>query len=183
MENSKIRDYSQILSRQFADYRAVGLLFLAALWLQLFAALVPFWQHGTYYDYGWFIPPAAAWFAWRRWQSSGTPEAEDASQNWKQWSWLNVAIAVLILAALLLLFPLRIIEHNEVEWRFPRFIHFALVAGVSHVLIARLYSIRRSFNLLPVTIFCMMAMPLPYQLEQTLIQSGTNVLMAISEPI
>lgn len=41
---------------------------VAALWLQLFCRAVPFWRFGEYYAYGWFVPPLAGFFFYRRWR-------------------------------------------------------------------------------------------------------------------
>lgn len=178
MDNSQSVPHSAAGGR-FTDARFVALVFLGVLWVQLFASLVPFWTQGAYYDYGWFVPPAAAWFVWCRVEALGriTEEKEIGAR------WLMVPLFILLAFFLLFLFPLRMIEKNELLWRLPRFIHFFCVAGISHLYLAAFYSIRRSLYFFPVTIFALTAVPLPLQLETAFIQNATDVLMVISEPI
>ena len=116
---------------------------------------------------------------WCRVEALGRINGEEEKRS----RWLIVPLLILLVVFLLFLFPLRVIEKNELLWRLPRFIHFFCVAGISHLYVAAFYSIRRSLYFLPVTIFALTAVPLPFQLETAFIQNATNVLMAISEPI
>ncbi len=176
IENTAVAGLSA--KRLWYDQQTATLVFLAIAWLQLFYALTPFWQQGTYYDYGWFVPPAAAWFFWCRWQASSSwPRREGRTPI------LDFATGFLVILFLVSLLPLRIVENNETLWRLPRFLHFGLIATITHLLIARSYSARRSLNFLPVTIFTATALPLPLQLETAFVQNSTTVLMQISEPI
>lgn len=178
MDNSKSVP-TPVAGNRFTDARFVALVFLGVLWVQLFASLAPFWTQGAYYDYGWFVPPAAAWFAWCRIEAlTRFKEGEEIRARW-----LIIPLLLLLGVFLLFLFPLRVIEKNELLWRLPRFIHFFCVAGITHLYVAAFYSIRRSLYFVPVTIFTLTAVPLPLQLEMGFIQNATDVLMAISEPI
>ena len=60
-------DSSQAVAK-IVGVRELGLLLMALLWLQYFAALAPTWSGGTYYSYGWIVPVLAAWAFIRRWR-------------------------------------------------------------------------------------------------------------------
>jgi hypothetical protein len=46
----------------------VVLVSIAALWLQLSVSAAPIWRFGEYYEYGWYVPPIAVFFFYRRWR-------------------------------------------------------------------------------------------------------------------
>lgn len=153
--------------------------FLLVLWLQLFGSLTPFWRLGTYYDYGWFVPLAAGWFFWKRWQTlqSRLP----TTPAWPRWA--DTAALTLLLSAVFLFFLIRIVGRYDPLWRPPRLVHAALVCGIHHTLLARFLGWRNSAFFVPVTLFCLTAVPMPQSWEQSLIHQATHHLMMVSEPI
>jgi len=156
-------------------------LFLVLLWLQLFLSLMPFWSLGTYYDYGWFVPLASAWFFWKRW-----PTATKGSLNPSPLPWpksLDAALLSALVAAVILLFLIRVVGRYDLFWRPPRLFHFALVGMIHHVVLARFLGWRNSVYFLPITVLCLTAVPLPYQVEQAFIQRMTQNLMVAAEPL
>jgi len=176
VDTSKVVSLLDASRQRLQTLEGVAFLFLGLLWYQYFSSLIPFWMMETYYEYGWFVPLAALFFLWRRW--ADYPPKKNESLNPP-----TAPLFALIAVALLCLIPLRIIEVQDPYWRAPRYLHFILVAGISHLFLAQMYSWQSSLKLLPLTIFCLSAAPLPYQLELNWIQSATQILMTISEPI
>lgn len=172
---------SMVLSRLAVLNRdhpmALPAAFLLVLWLQLFVALTPFWSLGTYYDYGWIVPFASGWFFWKRWArltASSTPVSS---------SRVDVAGVALIALFIGLLLPLRVVERADLFWRPPRLLHATLVCLMHHAILARFLGWKKSAYFVPVTIFCLTAVPLPMQLEQGIIQRATKILMTVAEPL
>ncbi|MEM1443091.1 MAG: hypothetical protein AAGF67_12165, partial [Verrucomicrobiota bacterium] len=95
--------------------------FLAIWFGQLFYALVPSWGDGSYYDYGFIAPLALGFLFVMRWNEAGLPSDELDSQLR---SLARAPLTWLILIPLLvLLFPLRLIETVEPDWRAPLYLH------------------------------------------------------------
>lgn len=184
LNSSRSLPQGESLSRQVSWIReqpfALPALFLLLAWLQLFVSLTPFWSLGTYYDYGWFVPPAAGWFFWKRWQSL-QPRLPSAAPTWPKWA--EIAGLAALLSFVLLLFIFRAIERYDLFWRPPRLVHAILLCLVHHGVIARLFGWKNSAFFLPVTAFCLTAVPMPLQGEQAVIQWATRKLMAVSEPV
>lgn len=145
---------------------------IVALWAQLYHALVPIWEGGEYYGYGWFVPPIAAFFFWRRWQDLDRPQASPAA------GWLSLALPALVL--LPLVFFLRSLAAFDPSWRPPLLAHAALVVVVTHFLLARFLGWKVSAGFLPVTVYALSAVPYPWQVEQLLIGHLTDWVVWIS---
>lgn len=153
---------------------AAGVL-IALLWIQLFLALVPTWRHAEYYGYGWFVPFLAAGLAWRRWRSAGPPTAPSSSTTRRL-----PLVSVLLLAAAVLIVPLRAIGIADPGWRPPLLLHAAFVCVVTHGLLWHTHGTRRSLAMLPVTVFALSAVPYPWRVEQDLIRSLTGKVIAVT---
>lgn len=152
--------------------------FLLLAWLQLFLSLTTFWNVGTYYDYGWLVPPAAGWFFWKRWQLL-QPNFPSGDSTWA--SWAERSLLFFLLAFVLLLFVFRVVERYDLFWRPPRLLHAALVCLIHHAVLARWFGWKNSAFFIPVTVFTWTAVPLPLQCEQAVIQWTTRKLMGLSE--
>ncbi|MDF1714660.1 MAG: exosortase/archaeosortase family protein [Akkermansiaceae bacterium] len=148
------------LRTELAVVAAIGF-----MWLQLYYSVIPIWIHGDYYDYGWFVPPLAAFFFFRRWRER--PQVAPSSMGGAQF---------LVVAALLLplLFFVRALEGFDPSWRPPMMLHAAVLVLLSHWLIWRFFSRAFSLAMIPATIFALSAVPYPYQLEHTVIQGLTG---------
>ena len=150
---------------------AAALLLASALWGQLFFVLAPSWIGATYYDYGWLIPPFVLLFAWRRWQDLGLEKGRRGARSWL-WG--------LVIAGLLLLIPLRIVEHVDVYWRLPLWIHTGVVLGVTHLTVVLLYGWRISRGLLPATLLVLLAVPIPSFIEGDLVNGLTGMVVGLA---
>lgn len=141
-------------------------LFLAGLWIQLCLVLLPSWQSQSYYDYGWIIPPLILFFGFHRWldeSSTVTPGGGGGRGLW-----------ILVILLTLGLLPVRIIEHVDIYWRFPLWVHASLVLVVTHLTIAQFHGWKTSQALLPASLFIFLAVPLPSQIEQPFVNSLTK---------
>jgi exosortase len=156
-------------------------LFLALIWGQLFWALHPTWSHSQYYEYGWVIPPLAAWFFYRRWRMR---EPDIRLPIGKK---PPLASVVLVIAALLLLFGLltflRILERFDNIWRIPLIIHAFAVFVSTHAALWFSRGFRFSLSYLPLTLFALTASPWPAQIETLIVGELTDQLLASSAPL
>ncbi len=152
--------------------RSLVLAALVALWAQLYLSVVPIWQFGEYYNYGWFVPPLAVFFFYRRWRD--LPDGTHGAAKSAKWAiWL--AVALLPVFALL-----RALNYIDAGWRPPMLANALLVVAVSHLLMGRFLGWKTSLFFAPVTIFALSAIPWPWQIEQALIHSLTKLVVAIA---
>jgi exosortase len=150
---------------------------LLLLWLQLWWGLIPSWRDGEYYAYGWLVPFSALGFAFRRWQMSGESGDVGGSEGGRSlgWQW-----GLLLLVAVLLILPLRLIAEADPGWRVPLLLHALMVFALTHLLLWRSFSKKASLGLLPVTVFALTAVPLPWQIEQRLVRSLTGTVIELT---
>jgi exosortase len=138
---------------------------LVALWLQLFYCAVPFWRFSEYYEYGWYVPPIAAFFFYRRWRSRDPAVRRAVACGW-------------VMAAAVVIFPLllgiRALAGFDSTWRPPLLLQTMLVVMLSHWLLVLRGGWRLSLGMAPVTIFALTAIPYPYNFEQALIAHLTD---------
>lgn len=153
--------------------------FLSILWLQLFWSLVPTWRFGEYYAYGWFVPPIAFAFAYRRWKiGTETPALrQPPATALSPWGILLVGIAILSIA------PLRIIAIADAGWRPPILLHALIVIFITHFLLWRYMGAKFSKWLLPVTIFSFTAVPYLWTFEQHLVRKLTGAVINLAREI
>lgn len=148
------------------------LLGVAALWTPAMLAASYVWSHGEYYDYGWFVPPAALWLAVRRWQ-----ELDSTRQ-------LPPRRVVLTAAALWLpwVLGLRVLGYADPSWRLPMgLLGLTAVVG-SHWLIGTCRGWRASAGYLWITLLCLAALPWPSVVENWLVHHLTQaVVTAVAE--
>jgi len=145
------------------------------LWLQLALALHPWWSDGSYYDYGWLVPPLAAWCLWARWETLPTPSRRLRGGPLPAGWLLLLAVAITGIAFL------RLLERSDPLWRIPIWMHALTVAGLWHFLLHRLTG--KSLYFLPVTILALTAVPLPPMIENALIRRLTELVLAYSVPV
>lgn len=146
--------------------------FLSLLWGQFFLALYPSWADGTYYDYGFLVPPLLVYFFFVRWKSLKTksaPGIED--QDSHPLTALQISIAVI---AIFLLLALRLIETIDSGWRLPLYLHGFIVLAVSTVLLASRTGRKGITHFSPVALLAFFAVPLPSSVEVILIQRLTD---------
>lgn len=143
----------------------VVLLAILVLWLQLFYSAVPLWRFGEYYEYGWFVPPLAAWFFYRRWRTRDFARGRALPCGWV------VMAGVLVFPVLV---GIRALAGFDASWRPPLLLQTLLVVVLEHWLLYLRGGRRLSLGMAPVTVFALSAIPYPYNFEQALIARLTD---------
>ena len=139
---------------------------LAALaWVPAMMAASYGWRFGGYYDYGWFVPPAALGLGFMRWRRLGAVPVREVS-----WKWL-LAGAVVLLPWFLVL---RVLGHADPSWRMPMILLAATAAVVSHGLIAASHGWRVSAGFVWLTLLLLSAVPWPSFIEANLVERLTR---------
>src|SRR5438309_724578 len=154
-------------------------IFFATLWLILWRQLSGEWSVNDQYSYGWFVPFFAIVLFWLRWEDKPKPESKkDEVESRKQ----IVAIALAIVA-LLLLFPVRLFEIGNPDWRPLSWLHAIAVVTIT---LALLWSIGgkpwlRHFAF-PI-LFTLVAVPWVSPLEEPIVQGLMRVVAAIASEV
>lgn len=145
---------------------------VVALWVPGMIAASYVWGHGEYYDYGWFVPPAAVWLGVRRWKDLETPVS------------LPRRGVVLALAAVLLpwFLVLRILGYADPSWRMPiGLLGLTAVLG-GHWLIGVTRGWRASLSFSWITLLWASALPWPSVVESGIVQQLTDwVVVTVAE--
>src|SRR5439155_3739603 len=106
---------------------ALGVAAVGALWFVLCRQLSGEWVVNEQYNYGWFVPFFALYLFWLRWQDRPEPEVRSQKSEVRS----RLVAAIIGLAALLLLLPIRLFEIGTPEWRPLGWIHAASVAALT----------------------------------------------------
>jgi exosortase len=144
---------------------------VAALWVPAMIAASYGWRNGEYYDYGWFVPPAALWLLIRRWMDGNGPAVMPDRY---------------LLLGLLLLVPwflaLRILGHADPSWRMPMGLLAMTAALAGHGLMAAARGWRISAGFVWITLLALSAIPWPSVVEQRIVENLTDgVVHAVAE--
>ena len=130
------------------------------------------WGHGEYYDYGWFVPPAALWLMIRRWQAWDGPVRCLPARG-------VLAVALLLLPWILVL---RVLGYVDPSWRLPMALLGVTAAVASHGLIAASRGWRASAGFVWITLLCLSALPWPSVVERQIVHHLTQgVVTAVAE--
>jgi exosortase len=106
---------------------AVGIFFVA-LWFMLFRQLSGEWSANDQYSYGWFVPFFALLLFWLRWEDAPKRAASSQAQG------PGGGVALIIIAgALIMLFPIRVFEIANPDWRPLSWLHAICVVAVTLV--------------------------------------------------
>ncbi|MEY3898527.1 MAG: hypothetical protein RLZZ214_4049 [Verrucomicrobiota bacterium] len=138
---------------------------IVVLWLQLFYSAVPFWRFGEYYEYGWYVPPLAAFFFYRRWRTLDPASGRALPRR-------QVVVAGVLVFPVLL--GIRALAGFDASWRPPLLLQTLLVVVLGHWLLYVRGGRRLSLGMAPVTVFALSAIPYPYNFEQALIARLTD---------
>jgi exosortase len=106
---------------------ALALAAVGALWFILCKQLSGEWSINEQYNYGWFVPFFALYLFWFRWQDRPAPEVRSQKLEVRS----RLVAAIIGLAALLLLLPIRLFEIGTPEWRPLGWLHTASVAALT----------------------------------------------------
>jgi exosortase len=111
------------LLRTASAIAAVGV-----LWFILVRHLSNEWSVSEQYNYGWFVPFFAAYLFWLRWQDRPDPRPVAGRTG-------SVLAAVTVVLAFATLFPLRLFEIGNPDWRPLEWLHAAIAVFVTLALI------------------------------------------------
>lgn len=147
-------------------------LFLGFWYGQFFLALLPAWNGGTYYDYGFLTPVVLPLIYWARWRDENI-----APSQWREklaqiqssiFTWILLGISLLLLTGL------RVVESVDAGWRAPLFLHGGIVIGFAGFLHIKLFGWNRTLTFLPIAILLFLSIPLPKFVESSLIHTLTQ---------
>lgn len=126
------------------------------------------WKYGDYYDYGWFVAPAAVWLSIRRWKDENVPV-------------VLPSLRILVVGGLLL-FPwillLRILGHTDPSWRLPIGVLGMTAAICGHLVIGMTRGWRFSAGYLWITLLWLSALPWLFAVESGIIHHLTQGVIA-----
>lgn len=145
--------------------------FLGLLHAQLALALMPSWNDGTYYDYGFLVPFLVPCFFLVRWRECG-PGPAALDRGLRQLATSVPVIAVLV-AGILFIGLMRLTQGADSGWRTPLYLHAFAVLLVTAVLLFRLQG-RSAIQYWACAGIVLLAVPLPSGIEKTLIQNLTH---------
>lgn len=145
----------------------------AALWLILFRQLSGEWSVNDQYSYGWFVPFFTALLFWLRWEDQ--PKVEPRSQR---------ALAIVIaIAALLLLFPIRLFEIANPDWRPLSWLHAICVITITLVFFWRVGGTSWLRHFAFPILFVLVAVPWITPIEAPIIQGLMRTIAAAAAEI
>jgi exosortase len=105
---------------------------LAGLWFVCCRHLSAEWSYNEQYSYGWFVPFFALYLFWLRWEDRPKPEDRGQRTGVRK---ANLTAALIGVPLLLALFPLRLIEVANPDWRLLSWAHALIAVGLTLLLI------------------------------------------------
>ena len=150
---------------------------MAALWFGLCRELSGEWSVNEQYNFGWFVPFFALYLFWLRWQDAPRTEIRNPKSEIRKGQTITALLAI---AALLVLLPVRLFEIANPEWRLLAWVHAAAVVVLTLLLIwwAGGEAWLRHFAF-PVG-FILVAVPWPTSLETPVIQGLMRVVARVA---
>ncbi len=154
-------DVSAPASRRMVPLVFLGLA-LGVLWFVLCRHLSQEWRLNEQYSYGWFVPFFALYLFWLRWEDR--PERFQISD-------FRFQIAVIgIIAAALLLLPLRVFEIANPDWRPLGWVHGAAAVAITFAIIYLIGGGRWLRHFAFPILFFSTAVPWPSPIETPIVQ-------------
>jgi exosortase len=172
-----LTDASPKPDRHFQARVALSGLFLATLWFGLCRELSGEWSVNQQYNFGWFVPFFALYLFWLRWQDRPRTQIPNPKSQIPKG---QTIAALLAIAALVILLPVRLFEIASPEWRLLAWVHAGVVVTLTLVLIwyAGSEAWLRHFAF-PVA-FIFVAVPWPTLLETPVIQGLMRVVARVA---
>jgi len=155
---------------------AAAALALLALWFLLCRHLSSEWSVNEQYSYGWFVPFFALFLFWLRWEDRGESKKEEVERRKR-----NRRIAFAIgTVALLLLFPIRLFEVANPDWRPLGWGHATAVVVITFIVVwsAGGWSWVRHFAF-PI-LFIFVAVPWITPIEEPIVQGLMRTVAAVA---
>jgi exosortase len=118
-------------SRHWSVRTIAPLILLAALWFILCRQLSNEWSVTEQYSYGWLVPFFAAYLFWLRWEDRPDPFPVASRKG-------SILAAITVLLAFATLFPLRLFEIGNPDWRPLGWLHAAIAVSITSALIWRI---------------------------------------------
>lgn len=155
-------------SRQIIQWALVAAVVLLGTWGWLLYDVHYFWGGGSYYNFGWFVPPMVAFFLYARIGDAKFGRIEKPKL-------LNHALFLAILAGTILLVTgVRLFSEADYYWRVPRWAHAFLLLGLSYAGLL-LFSGKRGLLHFGFPIFLiLMALPWPSKIQTAIILTLTQ---------
>lgn len=138
---------------------------MVALWAQVFYCASYNWLHGEYYDYGWYVPPLAVWFFYRKW-SGWKIVGDPPATGW-------VFAGGLVLLALVLA-GLRTMGHADPAWTLPQWGQAGIAFVVTGFIVWKRAGRAALPGLMGVLLFTLTAVRLPHKIETALVDGLTH---------
>lgn len=150
------------------------LVLMAALWAQLFYHASYSWLYGEYYDYGWYVPPLAVWFFYRKWRGWKTVSRRPLPR----WG-----IAGGLVALGLALAVLRTLGRADPSWTLPLWGLTGIVCMITVFAVWRMAGKSAIPGLIPVLLFALTAVRMPSSIEPLLVNGLTQGVLDSSSQV
>lgn len=134
----------------------------AALWLWLFFHLSAEWSLNPQYNYGWGVPFLLLLIFYFRWQ--GRPAPDISGRN-------NAIVTVALAFVMALLFPVRVVEEANPDWRFLSWVLAFCVVDFSLLSLLRAGGAKWVRHFAFPVCFPLVAVPWPVQFENFVVQT------------
>lgn len=143
---------------------------VALIWIGLIFKLTTDWSTNPQYEFGYFVPLFIVYLMFRRWEDRPVPDAESNGKL--------VGIALVIL--LLLLFPIRIVQEANPDWRPLNWIHATVVVAATFLLVATVGGISWARHFLAPLSLIFFCLPWPLVMEQGTIKELTGAVTRVT---
>ncbi len=160
---------------QFSWLRSVLLaLGLVTLWLVLCRHLSGEWSINEQYNYGWFVPFFALYLFYLRWEDR---PVKSESRKGKIETSIAGAIAI---SSLLLIFPLRLFEVANPDWRPLGWLHAGCVVAITLAIIWRAGGTPWLRHFAFPILFFLVAVPWVSAIEEPVVQGLMRIVAAVA---
>lgn len=146
-----------------ARWREPLWLLVVGYWGWLIWACAGEWSGSEDYGYGWFVPPLAVYFLWKRLEAEGPGTAAApmfAPGRWAAWATILVALAAIL--------PLEIVRQTPIHWRPTLWAIGVLAASLTLAVAWLTGGAHRARVFFVPTIFMLVAIPWPTFVENSL---------------